>query len=75
MKLTQKAIDAIKNNKRVRARLQLDLDKSEFTINRYIADNDTNGMLTTAAALRVIREELEIGDSEILEENNEKSVA
>jgi hypothetical protein len=67
MKLTLKAIDAIKNNKRVRARLQLELDKSEFTINRYIADNDSNGMLTTAAALKVIREETGLNDSQILE--------
>lgn len=67
MKLTQIAIDALKNNKRARARLQLDLDKSEYTINRYIDEN--NIMLTTATALVVIREELEMEDSELLEES------
>jgi NAD kinase len=65
MKLTQKAIDAIKKNKRARARLQLDLDKSEYTINKYIAENDI--MLTTAQALKVIREETGLDDSEVLE--------
>jgi hypothetical protein len=67
MKLTQLAIDTLKNNKRARARLQLDLNKSEYTINRYIDEN--NIMLTTATALVIIREELRLDDSEILEEN------
>jgi hypothetical protein len=65
MKLTQKAINAIRNNKRVRARLQLDLNRSEYTINRYIDDNDI--MLTTAQALTVIREEAGLSDDQILE--------
>jgi hypothetical protein len=70
MKLTQKAIDALKNHKRARARLQLDLNKSEYTINRYIADNDI--MLTTATALKVIREETGISDDQLLEIEQEK---
>ena len=65
MKLTQLAIDALKNNKRARARLQLDLDKSEYTINRYIDEN--NIMLTTATALVILREELKMSDLQILE--------
>lgn len=69
MKLTIKAIDAIRNNKRARARLQLDLNKSEFTINRYIADNDI--MLTTAQALEVIRQETGLSDDQILEKEPE----
>jgi hypothetical protein len=71
MKLTQIAIDALKGNKRARARLQLDMDKSEFTINRWIAENDDN--LTKAAALKVIREETGLSDNQILEV--EKSAA
>jgi hypothetical protein len=66
MKLTLKAISELKRNKRARARLQLELNKSEYTINKYIHDNDDN--LTKAAALRVIREETGLSDSEILEE-------
>lgn len=45
----------------------MDLDKSEYTINRYIAENEENGMLTTAAALKVIREETGLTDEQILE--------
>lgn len=71
MKLTQKAIDALKSNKRARARLQLDMDKSEYTVNRWISENDHNGSLTTAAALKVIREETGLDDGEILEEVSE----
>lgn len=67
MKLTQKAIDALKKDKRARARLQLDLDKSEYTINRYLDSNDI--MLTTATALQIIREETGLTDAEILEDS------
>jgi hypothetical protein len=69
MKLTQKAIDNLRSNKRARARLQLSLNKSEYTINKYISDNDI--MLTTAIALKVIREETGLDDSEILEDVSE----
>lgn len=72
MKLTQKAIDGLKNNKRARARLQLDLNKSEYTINKYIGENDI--MLTTATALVIIREETGLVDAQILEET-EKQIA
>lgn len=64
MKLSQQAINALKNNKRARARLQLEFDKSEYTINRYIADNDI--MLTTASALVIIREETGMKNNQIL---------
>jgi hypothetical protein len=70
MKLTQKAIDALKSNKRARARLQLDMNKSEFTINRWIAENDDNGLLTTATALMIINEETGLDNSEVLENTN-----
>ena len=66
MKLTILALTAIKNNKRARARLQLILDKSEYTINKYIADNDEN--LTKAAALLVIRDETGLSDEQILDD-------
>jgi hypothetical protein len=65
MKLTQKTIDEIRSNKRLRALLALALDKSEFSIHRYLVSNDDN--LTKAAALQVIREETGFIDSEILE--------
>lgn len=65
MKLTQIAIDQIKSNKRLRALLALALDKSDFTIQRYITTNDDS--LTKAAAMQVIREETGLDDFEILE--------
>ncbi|OLY94801.1 hypothetical protein [Cnuella takakiae] len=71
MKLTQLALGAIRNNKRVRARLQLELDRSEYTINRYVQENDI--MLTTATALKIIREETGLTTKQILEK--EKALA
>lgn len=68
MKLSQKAINAIKNNKRVRARLQLALDRSEYRINDYIRDNESNGELTKASAIQVIKEETGLDYDQILEE-------
>jgi hypothetical protein len=65
MKLTKIALDEIKSNKRARARLALALDKSDFTIQRYLASNSDE--LTKAAALEVIRQETGLDDSEILE--------
>lgn len=75
MKLTKNAISAIKSNKRVRARLQLELDKSEFTIARYLINNEDNGLLTTVAALSIIRQETGLTDSQILETKKERNAA
>jgi lipopolysaccharide export system protein LptA len=71
MKLTQKAIIALKGNKRAKARLQLNMDKSDYTVNRWISENDENGPLTTATALRIVSEELKLTTDEILEEVSE----
>lgn len=68
MKLTHKAISHIRTNKKIRARLQLELKKSEYTINRQVAHNHDNGLLTTAASLMVLREETGLELSELLEE-------
>lgn len=67
MKLTANAIKLI-NNPRVRVRLAMELKCSEQSIIRYINANAENGELTKAAALKVIREETELVDKEILEE-------
>lgn len=66
MKLTKKALEEIRTNKRLRALLALTLDKSDFTIQRYITTNDDT--LTKAAALQVIREETGLSDDQILED-------
>jgi len=72
MKLTRKAIRAIKDQA-IRLKLALALGFSEQWINRVIDANKANGPLTTAKALKVIREETGLTDSEILEE--EKATA
>lgn len=65
MKLTENALKAI-NNKDTRRRLSEVLDCTDQTIMRYIKDNDDN--LTKAAALAVIREDTELTDDQILEQ-------
>jgi len=67
MKLTRKAIKAIKERE-PRMKLGIALGFSEQWIIRVISANKANGPLTTATALKVIREETGLTDSEILEE-------
>lgn len=71
MKIKQKVLIAIAESNQIKARLQSELDKSSFTIHRWITSNDDN--LTKASALKIIREELGLTDAQILEE--EKKVA
>lgn len=66
MNLTANAISLI-NKPRVRVRLAMELDCSEQSVIRYINANQVNGELTKAAALKVIREETGLSDTEILE--------
>lgn len=72
MKLTQKALEAVRTNKRLRARLALALDKSDFSVQRWIKENSE--MLTMAASLKVIREETGLNDEEILEETESEGI-
>ena len=65
MKLSKKALMAIRENKRCRNRLQLELERNQATIYRWLDNNDV--MLTTATALQIIREETGLDDSQILE--------
>lgn len=67
MKLSKKAIKGIKNQA-TRLKLALAMGFSEQWIIKVIEANKQNGPLTTATALRVIREELGISDQEILDE-------
>jgi hypothetical protein len=72
MKLTERAIGLI-NNRRIILKLALVLDFTELWINKLIAANKEDAALTSATALKVIREETGLTDSEILEE--EKATA
>lgn len=57
---------AIKGNKDIRLKIKKALDISEPTMYRLLNENDDD--LTKAAALNVIRRELNLTDAEILEE-------
>lgn len=66
MKIKKLVIMAIRGNTGLRRRIKEVLDISEPTLQRLLRENDED--LTKASALKVIREELGIDDSEILEE-------
>lgn len=66
MKIRKLVLMAIRGNTNLRRKLKKALDVSEPTFQRYITDNSRE--LTLAASLKVIREDLGLLDSEILEE-------
>lgn len=66
MKLSQKALDLIKQDHIQRLDVAKALQVSDQTLMRYIKDN--NDELTKAAALVVIRRITGLPDSEILED-------
>lgn len=74
MKLSKKALKGIKNQP-ARLKLALAMGFSEQWINKCIDANKQNGPLTTATALKAIREETGLTDSEILEEETAKAGA
>lgn len=73
MKLTNIVILAIRGHKSIKDTLASALGVSKATVYRWIQDNDEN--LTKAAALEIIRFELGLTDSEILERESENTVA
>lgn len=66
MKLSTIALDQI-NKTPTRLKLALELGCTERWISRLIKDNETDGDLTKASAIRVIREETGLTDDQILE--------
>jgi phage repressor protein C with HTH and peptisase S24 domain len=69
MKITEQALEAI-NNKTTRNKLALALNFTERWIIKCISENKSNGPLTTAAALQVIREETDFTNDQILEKES-----
>jgi DNA-binding Xre family transcriptional regulator len=65
MKLKAIVIMAIKGNSDLRKNIREALGVSNSTMTRLLQENDDD--LTKAAALEIIREELKMEDSEILE--------
>lgn len=63
--IKSKYLKKIKDDQIGKAKLQIALGKSYSTIERYINDNDI--MLTTAAALNVLKEVLNVSEDELLE--------
>lgn len=66
MKIKADVLAQIAENNQLKARLSGELNKSSFTIHKWITDNHEN--LTLAASLKIIREELNLTDAQILEE-------
>lgn len=66
MKLKATVLQALRNHKMAKNRLALELNKSSYTIERWIKENDDN--LTKAAVMAILREELGLTDTEILED-------
>lgn len=65
MRLTKKALTAI-NKQDIRLKLALTLNCTEQWIIKMIKANKDNGLLTTASALAVIRQEAKMKDDQIL---------
>lgn len=65
MKIKKLVLMAIKGNTDLRRKIKETLDISEPTLYRLLTENDDD--LTKAAVLKVIREDLELTDDEILE--------
>ena len=64
--LSIEAINAIKENQDCRNRLAYEMGRSGRTIERYLAENPVNIILTTAQALNIISEETKIAKSKLL---------
>lgn len=72
MKISAKAIEAFKGNSRLKNRIALEMNKSVYSVDRWISENEQNGPLTTARALQLISEETGLSSEEILEESTER---
>jgi hypothetical protein len=72
MKIKQEVLDLI-NNPMARNRIGLALGNGEQAVAVACRQNSINGPLTKAAAIKVIREETGLTDSEILEDVPEEA--
>lgn len=72
MELTEKALAEIKKSKRLRGRLALELDRTDFTIIRWVESKNDN--LTKASALKIIREETGLSDRELIKNGSAAKV-
>jgi hypothetical protein len=63
--LNTNVVELIKGNQRIIGKMMALFNKSSFTINRWIEDNDVR--LTTPGAIQIIKEETGLTNKEILE--------
>lgn len=68
MKLSPEVIEIIRdrNKLRIRNRLALELDYSQQSIENWLSENEHDGKLTTATALKIITEETGLSQDQIL---------
>lgn len=66
MKISDKAKQLITT--RAKNKIAIELNCSAYTVDRWLKDNESNGDLTKAVPLRIIREETGLTDEQILEE-------
>ena len=66
MKISDKAKQLITT--RAKNMIAIELNCSAYTVDRWLKDNESNGDLTKAVPLRIIREETGLTDEQILEE-------
>lgn len=74
MRLSQKALQQI-NTTQVRLRLAMQFDCTERWISQLIKENQSDGDLTKASAMQIIREQTGLSDAEILEEGEQVATA
>ena len=71
MRLSRLGIIGVRGSKGIVSKLADALGVSEPSVYKYIRDNETNGELTKAAAIHVIKEETGLSEEEILESESE----
>jgi len=73
MTISNKAIQAMKGNNKLMAKMMLAFDRTQNTIENWMNDKDVR--LTTPDAVKIISEETKLTESEILEEETENVVS
>jgi hypothetical protein len=68
MTISDKAIESIKKNNRLIARLMIAFNRGQNTIENWMNHKDVR--FTTPIAVQIIREETGLSDQEILEEDS-----
>lgn len=73
MKLKKQIVKRLSDDRSLRLSLAMGLEFTELWIERLIKANKNNGPLTTESSLKVLRAELKMDNTEILEEESVKA--